>query len=95
MCSSGMAGAAPLSWGQVNDWCIGNGLNLWPTERALIVRLSEAYVGQLNKSDDPRELPPIAIDEDGEIDYGILGQMHMSARDHAREEREALKNPPK
>lgn len=94
MCSSGVSGAIPLSWGVINDWCTGNGLDLWPTERALIVKLSESYVEQLNKSDDPRELPPIAIMPDGDIDYGVLGQMHMAGRDHNRKTREEKQKKP-
>lgn len=95
ICSSGMAGPIPLSWGQVNDWCVGNGLDLWPTERALIVRLSEAYVSKLNKSDHPQELSPMVYNENGEVDSGKQGVVLMAARKSRKQKREALKNPPK
>lgn len=95
MCSSGMAGAIPLSWGQVNDWCDGNKLDLWPNERSLIIRLSEAYVSKLSKSEHPQELSPMVYDDNGEVDSAKQGYVLMAGRKNRKENREALKNPPK
>ncbi|MGB2063659.1 MAG: hypothetical protein ACPHUL_00800 [Marinomonas gallaica] len=84
-----MSGAVPLTFGQVNDWCDGRRVELYPTERDLIVALSNAYVSQLNKSDNPDELPPAALDDEGIPDYGYLGDMHISSRDKKKEEEAA------
>lgn len=94
VCGSGMAGPAPLSWGELNDWCLGNGVELYPTEKQTIIRLSEVYVSHLSKSEDPNELPPAAVDGEGEnmeIDYGYLGQLHIGQRDNRRKREQEKK----
>lgn len=80
MCRAGMAGPIPISHGCVNDWCNGVGVNLYPTEREIIVATSQSYVSWLNKGVNPGENSPMAYLSDGSIDHEYLGRVAMALR---------------
>ncbi len=54
------AGRAPLSWGAINEWCIGSGADLAPWQRRLIRRLSVAFAAETQRAENPDAPHPSA-----------------------------------
>lgn len=75
---AGFNGAVPITMRRINDWCCGVGVDLYPTEKEMMVRMSEAYVSHLRKSEHPGELPPAAIiDNEGSVDQDYIARKVM------------------
>lgn len=74
----GLNGAIPIKMGRINDWCAGVGVDLYPTEKEMLISMSEAYVSHLRKSEHPNEQAPAAvIDEDGNVDQDYIARKVM------------------
>lgn len=75
---AGFNGAAPIGMHRINAWCDGVGAYLYPTERELLIAMSEMYVSHMRKSERPDELPPAAIiDEHGNTDDEYMARKVM------------------
>lgn len=51
-------GAGPLSWREINEWCLGTCLDLAPWERRLLRRLSTEYLAESRRAESENCPPP-------------------------------------
>lgn len=67
ICSSGMNGLTPLTWGDINNWVQATERELLPYYKELVLDMSRAYVKEYHAGQEETSIEPILdsiMDED-------------------------------